>query len=746
MAGNESVSVGEGSTAGSFRGKGRQNMKGNRTDLGWRHGTDVLGDAKKVKCSFCAKVISGGIYRFKHHLGGTSEDCEPCAQVSDQVRLTMLKLIATGKEASMKKRKLIECSDEGGSSTTEVETCSSPCPSVSKHTGKGKFATSTIQSTINQIVKKPLKEEADHLVAMFFYTSAIPFNCIKNPAFAKMCDAIGRYGIGYKPPTYHDIRDKLLKRAVLQTDQIVEDFKEEWKRTGCSIMSDGWTDRKKRSICNFMVNSPKGTVFLYSLDTSDISKTTEKVCKMLDDVVEFVGEENVIQVVTDNAANYKAGGELLMLKRKHLYWTPCAAHCIDLIFEDFEKELILHHVTIKKARKFTTYIYSRTMLIIVVRKFTNGRDLIRPAMTRFATAYLTLGCLNDLKSSLLNMFNSNDWKCSRYHSTVEEKKIEKDALDTRFWKNIIMCLKTAAPLMEVLRLVDSDAKPSMGFIYEAMDSCKNKIRKNFSDVQKYYEPVWKIINERWTRQLHRPLHAAAYYLNPQYHFSNDFKGDNIDVKNGLYDCLTKLVSGVAEREKVNIQLADFHFRQGPFFGTEYARNAMKNMHPAQWWEMYGDYTPELKKFAIRVLSLTGSSSGCERNWSAFEMVHTKKRNRLHQQKMNDLVYVMANKRLTRKETRKREQLEFIDIESDDEFLTTFDGSVNNDDENLPQPIHVEGSSGSAAVGSTSSDPFLVSSNNLVFGSNIEDPLSEDEYDNMEDEGSDGNGDYIVEGF
>jgi ferritin-like protein len=35
-----------------------------------------------------------------------------------------------------------------------------------------------IQSTINQIVKKPLKEEADDLVAMFFYTSAIPFNCI----------------------------------------------------------------------------------------------------------------------------------------------------------------------------------------------------------------------------------------------------------------------------------------------------------------------------------------------------------------------------------------------------------------------------------------------------------------------------------------------------------------------------------------------------------------------------------------
>jgi hypothetical protein len=64
------------------------------------------------------------------------------------------------------------------------------------------------------------------------------------------------------------------------------------------------------------VNSPKGTVFLASVDTSDISKTADKVCAMLDDVVEIVGEDNVVQIVTDNAANYKAAGDLLMEKRK----------------------------------------------------------------------------------------------------------------------------------------------------------------------------------------------------------------------------------------------------------------------------------------------------------------------------------------------------------------------------------------------------------------------------------------------
>jgi len=35
----------------------------------------------------------------------------------------------------------------------------------------------------------------------------------------------------------------------------------------------------------------------------------------MDDVVELVGEENVVQVVTDNVANFKAIVELLMEKK-----------------------------------------------------------------------------------------------------------------------------------------------------------------------------------------------------------------------------------------------------------------------------------------------------------------------------------------------------------------------------------------------------------------------------------------------
>jgi len=64
-----------------------------------------------------------------------------------------------------------------------------------------------------------------------------------------------------------------------------------------------------------------------------------------------VGEENVIQVVIDNATNYKIVGRLLMAKRKRLFWTLCATVYVNLMLEDYEKNILIHEETIPKKVK-----------------------------------------------------------------------------------------------------------------------------------------------------------------------------------------------------------------------------------------------------------------------------------------------------------------------------------------------------------------------------------------------------------
>uniref|UniRef100_A0A2N9HBB5 DUF659 domain-containing protein n=1 Tax=Fagus sylvatica TaxID=28930 RepID=A0A2N9HBB5_FAGSY len=229
--------------------------------------------------------------------------------------------------------------------------------------------------------------------------------------------------------------------------------------------------------------NPKGTIFMYSIDTSDIYKTADKVFEMLDNVIEMVGEKNVVQTVTENASNYKKAGEMLMEKRKKLYWTPCAAYCIDLILEDFDKKLKIHNETTANTKKITTYIYGRTMLISWLKEFIKDRDLIRPGATRFATSYLTLACLNEHKAALMAMISSSKWKSSKFVTTKEGRRFEAIVLDScGFWPYVTSCLRAAAPLIKVLRLVDFDEPPAMGFLYAAMDCAREKIISNINNV------------------------------------------------------------------------------------------------------------------------------------------------------------------------------------------------------------------------------------------------------------------------
>ena len=99
-------------------------------------------------------------------------------------------------------------------------------------------------------------------------------------------------------------------------------------------MCDGWISRTRKPIINFMIYCDRIMIYHSSVDTTNIPKTVNYIFSLMDKVVEQVGEENVVQVVTDNKASFKAAGMLLMEKRKHLLWSPYAAHCIDLMLED----------------------------------------------------------------------------------------------------------------------------------------------------------------------------------------------------------------------------------------------------------------------------------------------------------------------------------------------------------------------------------------------------------------------------
>ena len=100
------------------------------------------------------------------------------------------------------------------------------------------------QTTINDAYKKEARERASSLIARWMYVAAIPFNAVTYPSFQPMVETIGQYGVEMKGPSIYEVRVTHLKKELELTKDSMKDHKMEWKKNGCFIMSDGWTDRK----------------------------------------------------------------------------------------------------------------------------------------------------------------------------------------------------------------------------------------------------------------------------------------------------------------------------------------------------------------------------------------------------------------------------------------------------------------------------------------------------------------------
>ncbi|KAJ6881483.1 hypothetical protein NC651_028159 [Populus alba x Populus x berolinensis] len=187
-----------------------------------------------------------------------------------------------------------------------------------------------------------------------------------------------------------------------------------------SMEPDGWSNRRNVPIVNFLAYSPRGTIFLKSVDTSGLRKDKETLFEMFDEVVKEVGQENIVQFVSDNDFAFKATGKTLQQRYDTFFWSPCALHCIDLIIQ----------------------------------------------------------CLLKFKKELQQMFTCMKWVESSHGKSKVGKEITAIILqDKDFWPRCEHIVKVSESLMRVLRLEDNEEKLAIGYLYEAMDKEKEPSRQ-----------------------------------------------------------------------------------------------------------------------------------------------------------------------------------------------------------------------------------------------------------------------------
>ncbi|CAL5379154.1 unnamed protein product [Camellia sinensis] len=524
-------------------------------DIGWKFGTQVEGTRHHIICKFCGHHIKGGITRFKQHLAHQTGQVRSCPNVSRDVMQEMMKHLQNKKMSKVDKQKrkaeleahirgddlydeneerdFVDLRDDDSDSDPEMTRArqashgsqydaggSSGAGGSAQRMPKGgrnwikpnapearlramdvelQKSKSTKQRKISTMNLQKLKERLGRAVSKFILYNRIPFNAVDSEYTQPMLDVAAEVGPGVKGPSAYEVSEVYLGMEHDEMTEWIGSFKGIWAERGVSIMCDGWSSLTRQHIINFLV-----------------------YCNT-DKVVDEIGEQYVVQVVTDNEPALKAAANKKSVAK---------------VIEDA-------------------------------------------------------------------MFNSDEWKNSRWGKakTGQPYNVKKNILGKEFWQKATELCKVHEPLVRVLRLVDGDEKPTMGFIYEAIDRAKLAIKRDC----RYYTEYWKIIDTRWSFQLHQDLHAAA-----------------------------------TNQET---------------FGTPLAQRAWKQSNPAEWWIIHGSCAPELQKIAVKVLSQTTTLSHCERNWSTFSLIHTKTRNRLKYKKIQRLVFITYNMRLKLRHVKRSSQEE-----------------------------------------------------------------------------------------
>ncbi|KAH7422563.1 hypothetical protein KP509_12G014500 [Ceratopteris richardii] len=311
----------------------------------------------------------------------------------------------------------------------------------------------------------------------------LSFNVVRTDAWKRMVRSIAQY---------HKLRGPMLLEERARIDVLLEPIRIGWKMYGCSILSDGWSDIRRRHIINIM-----------AIDRSAVGTriTGEYIYEHIKCAIEEVGAENVVQVITDNASNCKRLGELVESEYPFIIWTPCTTHSIDLLFEDIGKLTWVAPILVD-AKRIISFIRKNHHALNLFRSYSE-KELVRISETRFGYIFYVLTRLYDCMDALRMTAIDRRWSSMPRGLTEASKYVQRKILDMDFWSEIETLIPVLKSIHIVLRIVDMEGS-TMGLVYHL-----------YMHMRRAIASVTCLSSSRWDFLSH-PIHGFAALLHPYF--------------------------------------------------------------------------------------------------------------------------------------------------------------------------------------------------------------------------------------
>lgn len=111
---------------------------------------------------------------------------------------------------------------------------------------KGFNISNKVQTKLSTQKREERRDRVCEYICQFFYEASIPFNAVTLDSFAYMLEAIGQFGRGLRGPSPYEMSGPFLQKRKQKVIEGFKNHKESWELTGCTVMTDAWTDKRGR--------------------------------------------------------------------------------------------------------------------------------------------------------------------------------------------------------------------------------------------------------------------------------------------------------------------------------------------------------------------------------------------------------------------------------------------------------------------------------------------------------------------
>ncbi|XP_074340527.1 uncharacterized protein LOC141678175 [Apium graveolens] len=172
----------------------------------------------------------------------------------------------------------------------------------------------------------------------------------------------------------------------------------------------------------------------------------------------------------------------------------------------------------------------------------------------------------------------DEWSDCKWSTQPKGIETYSTIVSRSFWTNLSFCVDLFKPLVKLLRLVDGDLKPSMGFMYGEFKDTKKEVIKICKDVREIYNPIMYIIDSRIKDRLDSPLHLTDYLLNPYYYYRDDEVKMDPNCMGALLTCVEAFFPDDFQTQNLvtNVKLHKYKKMEGIFSKKLVVSGRIKN--------------------------------------------------------------------------------------------------------------------------------------------------------------------------